>query len=93
MQEFLSPALRKFASPMSIPEAEQFFDTALRPLLDVHPSPAQYISALQIHGRHHFSWYESLIVAALQAECSILYTEDMQDGHRLGNLKIVNPFL
>jgi len=44
-----------------------------------------------------FSWivYDSLIVsAALQCECSILFTEDMQDGQMIeGRLLIKNPFI
>jgi predicted nucleic acid-binding protein len=93
VQEFFSLAFRKFPKPMSALDAEQFFDTALRPLLAVHSSPALYISGLQIYGFHHFSWYDSLIVAAAQqAECAILYTEDMQHGRRVGDLTIKNPF-
>ncbi len=38
--------------------------------------------------------YDSLIVvSALENNCSILYTEDLQDGQVIENaLKIVNPF-
>jgi len=94
VQEFFNLAFRKFPKPMSAFDAEEFLDTALRPLLAVHSSPALYVSALQIYRHHHFSWYDSLIVAAAQqAECSILYTEDMQHGRRIDDLTIENPFL
>ncbi len=45
--------------------------------------------------KYQFSFWDSLIVAsALESGCSILYTEDMQDGRVIENqLKIVNPFL
>jgi len=44
--------------------------------------------------KYRFSYYDSLIIAsALENNCSILYTEDMQDGQVIeGKLKIVNPF-
>ncbi|MCL1846595.1 MAG: PIN domain-containing protein [Coriobacteriia bacterium] len=44
--------------------------------------------------RYHLSYYDSLIVAsALEAECTILYSEDMSDGLLVdGKLRIVNPF-
>jgi predicted nucleic acid-binding protein len=29
----------------------------------------------------------------MQAECGILYSEDMQHGQRFGTLQIQNPFL
>ncbi len=40
-----------------------------------------------------FSWWDSLIVAAAQAQgCDILYSEDMQHGRIIEGLKIVDPF-
>jgi len=93
VQEFFSLAFRKFPQPMSAFEAEEYLNTVFRPLLAVHSSPALFVSALQVYGRHHFSWFDSLIVAAAQeAGCSILYTEDMQHGQRVDDLKIENPF-
>jgi predicted nucleic acid-binding protein len=52
-------------------------------------------TALEIRERYNFSWYDSLIVAsALEAECDILYSEDMQNGQVINDsLRIVNPFL
>lgn len=50
--------------------------------------------ALDLLGNHKFSFYDSLIVAAaLDAGCSILFSEDMQDGQWIqGRLQIRNPF-
>jgi predicted nucleic acid-binding protein len=50
--------------------------------------------AWQIGGRYAYSYFDSLIIAsALDAECEILYSEDMQHGQMIENqLKIVNPF-
>lgn len=93
VQEFFSLAFRKFPKPMSVFEADEFLNTVFRPLLAVHSSPALYVSALQVYGRYHFSWYDSLIVAAAQqAHCSILYTEDMQHDLVLEGMRIQNPF-
>ena len=51
--------------------------------------------ALAIAERYNFSHYDSLIVAAaLQADCTILYSEDMQHGQLIeGRMTIINPFL
>jgi len=51
--------------------------------------------ALFVKNRYGFSYYDSLVVAsALECECSILFSEDMQHGQIIENcLKIVNPFL
>ena len=50
--------------------------------------------ALDVMGRHGFSVYDSLIIAAaIRAGCDTLYSEDLQDGFRAGAvLTIVNPF-
>jgi len=51
--------------------------------------------SLFVRNRYGFSYYDSLIVAsALECECSVLFSEDMQHGQIIENkLKIVNPFL
>jgi len=45
--------------------------------------------------RYDFSLFDSIIVAsALEAECDILYSEDMQHGLRVEDkLTILNPFI
>ena len=50
--------------------------------------------AMTIKGRYKYNYWDSLIIAsALQNNCSVLYTEDLQDGQVIENaLKIVNPF-
>ena len=51
-------------------------------------------NAWKIRLKYKFSYYDSLIIAsALENNCFILYTEDMQDGQVIEEkLKIVNPF-
>lgn len=51
-------------------------------------------NASYLRTQHHFSFWDSLIVAsAIQAGASILYSEDMQDGLTISKqLKVINPF-
>jgi len=94
VQEFFSVAFRRFQHPMSIAEAEQYLTTVLRPLLAVHSSPTIYFEALRIVEKHRLSWYDSLIVAAaLEGRCEKLYTEDLQHGRNIEDLRIENPFV
>jgi predicted nucleic acid-binding protein len=94
VQEFFSVAFRRFNPPLTLVEAEQFLAMPLRSLLVVHSSYSLYSQALQLARRHSISWYDSLIVAAaLEADCRILYTEDLQHGQKFDNLRIQNPFL
>lgn len=58
-------------------------------------TPDTITLALDISKRYQYSYYDShIIAAALENNCSLLYSEDMQHGQEIeGKLKIVNPFL
>ena len=93
VQEFFNVALRRFAQPMNVAEAEQYLATVFRPLLAVHSSQALYGVALRLSGRYRLPWYDSLILAAaLEGHCSVLYSEDLQSGSVLGGARVENPF-
>jgi len=53
------------------------------------------IKACNIAQEYKFSFYDSLIVAAaIECNCSFLYTEDMHNGLIIdGSLTIINPFI
>jgi len=53
------------------------------------------LKACEIAARYQLSFYDSMIVAAaLESNCEILYTEDMQHNQIINNpLTITNPFL
>ncbi len=93
-QEFVAAARKPFRTPMSFEQIERYWVTTLRPLLSVHSSPGLFIRGLELARRDQISWYDSLIVAAaIQGECEVLYSEDLQHGRRFGGLVIQNPFL
>lgn len=50
--------------------------------------------AFKIANRYKYSFYDSLIIsAALEANCKILYTEDLHHNQLIENqLRIINPF-
>ncbi|HEY6352217.1 MAG TPA: PIN domain-containing protein [Candidatus Angelobacter sp.] len=94
VQEFFNVALRKFNKPMTSDEAEQYLSVVFRPLMTVNSSQALYTEALRITQRYRFSWFDSLILAAaLEGGCNLLYSEDLQHGQKIGNLRVENPFL
>ena len=93
VQEFFNVASRKFSEPLKPLELRQYLSTVLVPLLSVHSSPALFSEALTLQEEHRLSWYDSLIIAsAIQAQCSLLLSEDLQHGRKFGNLRIENPF-
>lgn len=94
VQEFFNVALRRFAKPMASADAELYLAATFGPLLAVHSSRGLYGEALRIGARFQLPWYDSLVIAsALEAECSILYSEDFQNGQKFGGLTVSNPFV
>ena len=52
-----------------------------------------HVRAVKMAERFDFSIYDGLIVAAaLEADCNVLYTEDLQHGQKIEELVINNPF-
>jgi predicted nucleic acid-binding protein len=93
VQEFFSVAFRRFTPPMTLAEAENYLASVFRPMLAVQSSQALFAEGLRLYERHRLSWYDALIVAAaLESNCSVLYTEDLHHGQKFGDVRIENPF-
>lgn len=94
VQEFLNTAIRKAEVSLTTDEMKMYLNSVLTPLYRVQPSRMLYQNALEIQGRFRFSFYDSLIIAAaLEANCIILFSEDMQHGQKIEGLTIENPFI
>jgi predicted nucleic acid-binding protein len=53
-----------------------------------------FSDAIEIRARYRLAWYDSLIVAAaVEAECGVLYSEDLKHGMEINGVRIENPFL
>lgn len=92
LNEFAVVALRKLG--MTIAEVREALES-ITATCTVTPLTLQvHQRGLHIAERYGFSIYDSLIVAAaLDAGCSALYTEDLQDGQRIERvLTVRNPF-
>jgi predicted nucleic acid-binding protein len=93
LQEFFVTVTRKLQKPMSEADAE----TALRHLAAFDVVPADATLVLQAVGRcrrDKVAFWDALIVeSALAGHCERLFSEDLQDGRRFGELTVVNPFV
>lgn len=91
VQETMNVITRKLnATPE---KALQLLDRVLVPLWQINPTRTLYRRGLDLQARYGFSFYDSLIIAAaLEAGCTCLYSEDMQDGQQIQGLIIQNPF-
>jgi predicted nucleic acid-binding protein len=94
VQEFLNVALTKFAVPLSTAEAQGYLISVLRPLCRVTSSISLTDSAIRLHERYKFSFYDTLIIAsAIEADCKVLYSEDLSHRMKLEGLEIIDPFV
>ncbi len=83
----------KLATPMTTGGAKSFVEQVMIPMWRVSPSLALYYRAIDLQDRYRYGFYDSLIIAAaLDAGCTRLYTEDLQDGQQIEGLTIENPF-
>ena len=93
IQEFMNVALGKFKKPLTFGDCQKYLTVVLEPICEVFSSIDLFHKAIEISERWQFSFYDSLIIsAALKAECSILYSEDLQHGQKIYELQIINTF-
>jgi predicted nucleic acid-binding protein len=91
LQEFF------FAATKRRPEIIDKTRAEVRHLLAWHPVSIDALlieRAWKIQDRFHFSFWDSLIVAAAKAaSCRWLLSEDLQPGQNVDGITVVNPFL
>jgi predicted nucleic acid-binding protein len=93
LNEFAAVAKKKLK--MSWAEIADALD-AIRTLCE--PAAALTIeihdAGREIAARYGYHIYDALILAAaLTAGCDVVYSEDMQDGQKIGGVTIRNPFV
>lgn len=94
IQEFLNLALRKFAHPLSSTESKEYLQGILLPLCQHFPTVSFYDRALSVRDETGYSFYDALVVAAAaDIGCSILLSEDLQNGRKVQGVTIMNPFI
>jgi len=93
IQEFFNVATRKFEVPISLLKSKEYLEKVFMLLEVVYPDEGLIKTGLDIATTTGYSFYDSLIIsAALKGGCSVLYSEDLQDGQRVMGVTIKNPF-
>lgn len=89
--ELANVLLRKLALPVAaIERAIGEVTTACDVVL---VTPATVLSALRISSRYRYGFYDSQIIAAALASGTVtLYSEDLQHGQTVDQLRILSPF-
>ena len=92
VQETLNVLTRKLQAAAE--DVGRLLDDVLMPLWRVNPTRTLYRRGLDLRTRYGFSFYDSLIVAAaLEADCKVLYSEDLQHSQRIAGVTVMDPFI
>ena len=92
ISEFINVARRQL--DLSKPDIVTYCADLLKDCEVIPVSCDTLINAAGLIRKYDFQIFDSIIVAsALEAGCTVLYSEDMQHGLVIDTLTIVNPFI
>lgn len=93
LQEFFVTVTRKIPRPMTVRDAAQEIEdlSAWR----IHsPDPGDLLAAIDLQDLFSVSFWDAMILhSARELQCSILWTEDLNDGQTYAGVLVRNPFL
>ncbi|MCP2239545.1 putative nucleic acid-binding protein [Thermoanaerobacterium thermosaccharolyticum] len=93
LSEFYVTITKKVKRPLSPSQASQIISDLGLWKLDT-PNVEDILDAIQISQRYMISFWDSLIVcSAINLDCSIIWSEDLNSGQYFDKVKVVNPFL
>ena len=92
LQEFFVTVVRKALRPLSAAQALEWIEQwAAFPCQPIDRELVQI--AAELSERFTISYWDAAILAAAEALGSrIVYSEDLNDGQRYGEVRVVNPF-
>ncbi len=90
LQEYFVAATRKLAVDTAVARRKvELFANYHLVVLDVE----DVLAAIDLHRLHQVSFWDALVVrAAKEGGCSVLYSEDLQQGRSIDGVRIVDPF-
>lgn len=92
LQEFYVTVIRKLSRPV-LPENALAAVTHLSTFPIVPVDGATVLRAIRLHQSATLSLWDALIIqAALEGNCTKVFSEDLQDQRKFGGLTVENPF-
>jgi predicted nucleic acid-binding protein len=91
LQELSVSVRKKAARPLSLEATRELVSDYLSWHVVVNDGNA-VLAALDLERRHKVSFWDALVIHAAQvAGAEVLYSEDLSDGQRYGDVRVVNP--
>jgi predicted nucleic acid-binding protein len=92
LQEFFVSVTQKIPQPLTLIMAKEIISDLLRWEIVVNDGDS-ILEAIELHSRHKYSFWDSLIIqAAIKGGASLLLSEDLSGGQTIHGLAIKNPF-
>ncbi|MFZ4536608.1 PIN domain-containing protein [Propionivibrio sp.] len=90
LQEYCNVALKKLKlSPQYIRAQQDLYEQ----FEVIQVTPAIIRAGLDLHQIRSVAFYDAIVLASAQtAGCCVLYSEDMNTGELVGDVRILNPF-
>ncbi|MBA4748671.1 MAG: PIN domain-containing protein [Sphingopyxis sp.] len=92
LAEFYHNAVKDGPFKLSAPEATEWLDRiSIQPCVPVDSKLV--IAGVEISKQYKISYWDGAILAAAhEADADLLYSEDLNDGQRYGQVTVINPF-
>jgi len=92
LQEFYVMVTRKLEVPLSSERAMEWIEQwEAFPCMAIDAALVRI--AAEISERYRISYWDAAVIAAAElAGADVVYTEDLNDGQRYGNVTVTNPF-
>ena len=92
LQEFYVTVTRKIPKPLDLATARDIIADFLTWDVVLNDGDA-ILKAIDVQEKHGFSFWDSMVIAAaISGGASVLLTEDLSDGQKIGGVEIRNPF-
>lgn len=93
LQEFFVNVIRKIEKPLDVITAKAIVKDLLK-WKTVTVDGEIIIEAIDIHGEHKYSFWDSVVIAsAIEGGARTLLSEDFSDRQKIKGLDIKNPFV
>jgi len=93
LQEMFVSLTRKVSHPLSVPDARSVVaDMATWRVIE--PTRQDVLTAIDVAARWQISFWDAMVIAAaIKAETSVLWSEDLNAGQTYDGLVVRNPFV
>ena len=93
LQEFFVTITKKIPKPLSVTVGREIVEDFLKWRI-VPIEGRTILRAIDLHEKQKYAFWDSLVIqSAIEGGARWLFSEDLKDGQKIGDLTIRNPFL